>query len=357
MASAGLGILRAHGREPTRATLAARGAVLLLAVAAVVASLVLVGRGAFADTVDAVVVLDDAGGSLTAGSDVKYAGVIVGRVTGLERGARPGTVRIAVAIDPEAAGDVPGDVVARVLPASVFGTSFVDLVGRRHGTGGGDGLVAGQEIGQDTRRETLEIQTVLDGLDRVVGSLGPARLARTLDGAAAALDGNGDRLGDTLVRVERYLARLNPQLPLVRRNLDLLATNLEAFERYAPDLLRATDDALVAARTLARRESDFQALVRSGASTLGATDRLLRDNRRALADTLVRTAVVVDALYDERHDVVAGLLDTIGLADRFGDALSHGSYLRIDGNLVLTGRDKYSRDDCPRFGSHPGRGC
>jgi len=350
-------LLRGAGRDPGTATLATRGAVFLAAVALVIGSLVLVGRGWFADSVDAVVLVDDAGGSLTTGADVKYHGVIVGRVTSLARPAGSDPVRVGVALDPDHAGGVPADVVARVLPASVFGTSFVDLVSRAGSAAAAGALVAGQVIPQDRTRETLEIQAVLDGLDRVVGSLGPARLARTLGAVSTALDGNGDRLGRVLVRVERYLAELNPQLPLVRRNLDLLATNLRAFSRYAPDLFRATEDALVAARTLVEQDDRFRAVARSGARAFGRTDRLLQENRSALAQTLVRSAVAVDAMYDQRHELVSALLDVVGLSDVFGDALVQGPYLRIDGDLALTGKDAYTRRDCPEYGGHRGRGC
>jgi phospholipid/cholesterol/gamma-HCH transport system substrate-binding protein len=353
-----LEVFRAGGREPSRATLAARGSVFLAVLAVVVASLYLVGRGTFADTLPAVALVDDAGGSLTTGADVKYEGVIVGHVSGLTRAARRGSgpagVEVALALDPDLAERVPGDVRARILPASVFGTSFVDLVSAGHR---GGGVRAGQVIGQDSSRETLEVQNVLDGLDRVVGSLGPARLAKALEGLAGALDGNGEQLGRTIVRVDRYLAKLNPQMPLLRRNLELLATNLEAFEDYAPDLFRATDDALVAARTLIVAEQDFAGLVTSGATTFRHTDLLLRDNRAALAATLVRTGVVVDALYDGRRDVVQGVLNMLRLAGRFSDALSHGRYLRIDGDLVLQGDDPYGPAGCPSYGSLSGRGC
>lgn len=350
-------ILRSHGRDPGRATLIARGVALVAAVAVVTSALYLVGRGTFVESVDARVVLDDAGGSLTPGADVKLDGVIVGRVTGMQHadpGALDTAVELAISLDPDLAEGVPADVRARVLPASIFGTSFVDLVSRSRSD---RGITAGQVISQDTSRETLEVQNVLDGLDRVVGALGPARLSRALEGLAGALDGNGEQLGETVVRLDRYLAKLNPKMGLVRRNLDLLATNLEAFERYAPDLFTATENALVAARTLTDREQDFAGLVVSGSRTFDDTEQLLRRNRRVLADSLVRTAVVVDALYDGRRDVVEGLLAAFRLGDRFNEALSQGPYLRIRGDLVLQQRDAYDRSDCPDYGPFAGRSC
>ncbi|NHC21569.1 MCE family protein [Nocardioides sp. IC4_145] len=352
-----LDALRGRERDPSHTTLVVRGAVALVVVALAVSGLVLVGNGSFADRVAATIVLDDAGGSLVPGADVKHRGVVVGRVTaltGLAGGGDDERVEVAVDLDPALAGDVPEEVTARVLPASVFGTSFVDLVAP---PGGPRGLAAGARISQDRRGQTLEIQAVLDGLDRVVGDLGPARLATALDGLATALDGNGERLGRTIETLHRYLQRLNPSMPRVRRNLTLLATNLESFAAYAPDLLDATDDALVAARTVVEQEGRFGALVRSGGRSFARTAGLLEANERGLVDMIVRTAVVIDALYDGRRDLVDGLVSTLDFADVFGEALSHGRYLQIEGDLQLFEEPAYGRGACPSYGAHRGRGC
>jgi len=341
-------------REPSRATLATRGVVAVTVTVLVVGLLLAYGRGAFDDRMAAVARLDDVGGSLITGSDVKYDGVIVGRVARLgpsER--RGGGVDVTLDLEPALAGDVPGNVVARVLPASVFGTSYLDLrvPGAARGT-----LTEAQRIAQDTSAETLEVQRLLDGLDQVVDALGPAELATTLEALADALDGNGQRLGETIEAVHGYLRKLNPAMPLVRRNLSLLATNLEAFEEYAPGLLDATDDVLVAAGTLSRRAGDFRALVRSGSRTFDRTTGVLRDNREALAAALVRTASLVDVLHDNRWSVVRGVLTTTEFARRFGEAMPEGQYLRIEADLV-TGQQPYGPERCPSYGGHRGRGC
>lgn len=341
------------GRDPSRATLAVRGAVAVVVVTVVVGLLLAHGRGAFDERTAAVARIDDVGGSLIEGSDVKFDGVIVGRVASL--GPAPGDdlVDVGLDLDPALAAGVPGNVVARVLPASVFGTSYVDLrvPGRPRGH-----LVEAQRIRQDTSAGTLEVQRLLDGLDRVVDALGPADLATTLESLAAALDGNGARLGETVEQLHAYLRKLNPAMPLVRRNLALLATNLEAFEDYAPGLLDATDDLLVAAGTLSRREGDFRALVRSGSRTFDKTTGVVRDNRDALAASLVRTASLVDVLHDNRWSVVRGLLTTTEFARRFSGAIPDGRFLRIEGRLTR-GQDPYGRGRCPSYGGHRGRGC
>lgn len=353
-------IIRGNNREPSRATLALRGLAGVGVMVLVVALLVLVGRGAFLERFDATVQLDNAGGSLVEGADVKYDGVVVGQVQSIAFGepiettaGRP-SVEVGVKFDPEISRDLPDDVMARVLPATVFGTSFVELVS----AGTGDGKLAeGQTIAQDTTEETLELQQVLDSIDQIVTALGPADLATTLRNLAEALDGNGEQLGQTIERLGGYLTELNPEFPRVRENLELLSSNLEAFEEYAPELFNATDDALVAARALIEQERDFANLVASGSSTFDDTRVLLSENEQALVDTLLRTAVVVDVLYDERDQVVTAVLAAADMGRAFTEAMSYGRYVRIDANLVLTGPRPYGAADCPQYGDLRGRGC
>jgi virulence factor Mce-like protein len=339
----------------------ARGLTALVTVTAVVASLYLYGQGTFSNDWEAAALVDDAGGSLVVGSDVKYDGVVVGKVAGLRFDPAvdgPGGTRIDLELRPGMAEEVPADVRARVLPASVFGTSFVDLVrAETQAASSAGSLEPGAEIPQDRSRPTLELQDVLDGLDTVIDTLGPAELSSTLSALADAVDGNGEQLGRTIVRLEQYLVRLNPAMPAVRRNLELLATNLEAFEGYAPDLFTATENALVAARTLVDQEDDLRGLARQGAVTMTDVDRLLSANERQLVDMLVRTAVTVDSLYDGREQLTRGVLSFLDLSEAFSSALSEGRYLRIEGNLVLHEEPAYGPEDCPQFGSQRGRGC
>lgn len=366
-------VFRSASREPSRATLMARGTAFLVGLLLLVVSLYLYGQGTFSDQLKVAAIVDDAGGSLVVGSDVKYDGVVVGKVGAIEFDAVPGgarTTRIDLNLVPGDARHVPADVQARVLPASVFGISFVDLVspvasGARQASTRAvttdeaprNSLREGMEIPQDRSRSTLELQDALDGLDEVITSLGPAQLSNALTALAAALDGNGEQLGATIERLDGYMRKLSPSMPAVRRNLALLNTNLEAFQDYAPDLFAATEHALVVARTLTSQEDDLRGLTRHGATAMGDVDRLLTANERDLVDALVRTAVTVDSLYDGRKDLSQSVLSFLDLAENFRDALSEGRYLKIRGDLVLGEEKPYGPGDCPQYGSLRGRGC
>jgi virulence factor Mce-like protein len=350
-------IILGDGRDPDSQTLLARGVIFLAVVALLVVGLISIGRGTFSDRVETVAELQSAGGSLVKNADVKYDGLVVGRVSSLKKGSGPDTnpgVDLKLFIDGDKADDIPKNVTARVVPASIFGTSYVDLVAPKTPKGK---LEKDTRIKQDTSAETLELQTVLDGLDRVVDALGPAELSSMLEGLASALDGKGEQIGQTMEQLDSYLGKLNPSMPLVTENLSLLAGNLETFEKVAPDLFEATDNALVAARTLIRNEDNFRKLVGIGSTVLTRTTSMLNTNEKALVDSLMHTALVVDALHDGRKGLIEGILEVGKLARNFTSVIQNGAMLRVDGTIYTTVPPKYGPGQCPTYGGVRGRGC
>jgi virulence factor Mce-like protein len=355
-----MGFFRSDTRFTSDRVLAWRGAVFLVVVTLLVGVLALVGRGTFSDTIRATSAFDTVGGALVSGADVKYRGVIIGRITGLAAEGRPTSaagrngVRASLVLDRSAVREVPGNVVSRVLPASVFGTGFVDLVSASAPRGH---LEPGQRIPQDRRKATLDMQRLLDGLDSVVKALGPAELSTVLNSIARSLDGRGERLGRTIVLVEHYLAKLNPRMPLVRADLSLLDTNLDLLRRYGPELFDATRDALVTARTLVEKQGQFHRTVVAAAGLSDQGNRLLSRNEKALVDSIVQTAVVVDALYDGRQGLRGGLLALLDLTRGFEAGLSSGRWMKVDADVRTQDLPKYTAGDCPTYSGWRGRGC
>ena len=158
----------------------------------------------FFDQVKVSALVDDAGGALTVGSDVKSRGVILGEVTSVT--SSDGRVRIGMTLDGDQARLVPRSVEARVIAATVFGTTSVDLVVPDDASTSAQGLPAGHVIQQDKSAKTLELQNTLDSTDRVLTAIEPAKLATTLSSIAGAVRGRGTELGGTLQMLESYLA-------------------------------------------------------------------------------------------------------------------------------------------------------
>lgn len=343
-------------KELTRRDLAIRGLAALAVLAVALTFLFLRSTGSLGGPRHVSAELRDAGGSLSNGADVKVRGVIVGRVTGVGPGA-DGGVRVDIAIPQGDLDMVPANVVARILPATVFGTSFVDLVPPKGSTAAKQALRAGAVIPADRTQGTLELQQALDDIDSLVKAVGPAELASAIGSAAQALDGRGLKLGDTIDVANAYLAKLNPKLPLVREDVRKLAENLELAQQVAPDLFQATSDALVAARTIVDQKASIATLISGGLTLTNQANTFLQQTSADLIRFVDNSARLLNVVYANRHaGITEAFVTNKLLADKLKLVLRDG-FLDSVTTFNLDVPPYYTRADCPRFGAARGDNC
>jgi phospholipid/cholesterol/gamma-HCH transport system substrate-binding protein len=333
-------------KELRRQDYARRGGVVLLAFVLLLGVAWLRMSGSVGGDPEVAAQLRNAGGSLRSGSDVKIAGVIVGKVTGITR-ADDGGVRVAMRMPEADLEHIPDNVVARILPATVFGTSFVDLV--LHDTASGESLDAGAVIPADQTQDTLELQQALDDIDRLVKALGPAELASAISSAAQALDGRGEQIGEIIDTLTAYLARLNPQMPLLRSDLRKLATNLEIVDDIAPDLLDATEDGLVTLDTIVSQQAAIRSIIVGGTSLTRTATAFLDENRADAVRVINDGAILLDALYDNRRAGISGAIATnVALGIKLPSILKEGFAL-TDAQMRTDAPPYYTAADRPRL--------
>lgn len=337
---------RVGRREPRRQDYARRGVVVLLVFAVLLLGAWLRSNGGLGGDPEVTAHVRNAGGSLRTGSDVKIAGVIVGRVSDIGR-ADDGGVDVTLSVPEGNLDKIPDNVVARILPATVFGTSFVDLV--VYDRPSGESLAKGAVIPADQTQDTLELQQALDDIDRLVKALGPAELASAIGSAAQALDGRGARLGEIVDTLSAYLGRLNPRLPLLRDNVAKLATNLEIVDDIAPDLLDATEDALVTFDTIVTQQAAIRAIISGGTSLVRTSAAFLDENRAEAVRLIDNGAILLDALYDNR---VSGITGAISLNALLGPKLAsivEEGYALTDAQMRTDAPAYYTSRDRPRL--------
>jgi virulence factor Mce-like protein len=328
------------------------GAVFFLLLAA---ALTAVGKGEFSNEMHVSALVDNAGGSLVPGSDVKSRGVILGRVDSIElagtsadrNGKGHGGARILMTLEGDQAVRIPASTTARVLPAAVFGTAFVDLIPGPSGAPLHDGSV----VPQATDGKTLELQDALDNTDRVLSAIDPAELASTLAAVGTALDGRGEQIGETVEAADAYLAKLEPQMPLVRDVLGRSAIVMSILDDVAPAVLDGIEDSEDVMETIRHKRRDInKTLVRS--DTLVRTgDGFLRAQRAQIVRVIHRLAFVFDALYDFRSGFPTGFKAFSNFAGIAGEGLTSGPWLDTDVYLKINGKEQYTAADCPRYGS------
>jgi len=340
-------------REPSQRDLALQGVVFIVVVLLLGAMLSMKLKGEFSDTIPVSAKVQTVGGSLRPGVDVKMRGMAVGKVGGLA--AEGGHVTLDLSIDRQQAAQIPNSVQARVLPASVFGTSYVDLV-IPEGMADAAPLAAGDVVRQDSSQGTVELQTALDSIDSLVKALGPSELATALHTVASVLDGRGDDLGRAIDQFSAYIDKLEPMVPQVRKDLRLLVVNMKAVRRNAPDLLEAADDGRITLNKLVERQDDMEKLLDSGTALLTESDAFFTSNEKDYLKALGLSVTLVDVLYDGRTGLRDTLLETGRVSPKLLTVLEDG-YGRVEGYVHTNGPDVYTSADCPRYGSTAGDNC
>lgn len=235
---------------------------------------------------------DVVGNQLQTGSDVKLNGVPIGHVSEIQ--ATEDGSELSLALDPDSLRLLPDNVVARLLPKTLFGERYVALVDPTSPSG--ETLEAGAVIHQDPSAEAAELQQVLDDLLPVLRAIQPDKLSAMMGELALMLRDNGDDLGRTMVDWQRYVTRLNPLVPQMTEDFARLSRVAEHWSVAAPDLIDALATMTTSAQTLVDNQDtlrDVYANVIGMADTTGGwVDRnhntivvLSRESRAALRAT------------------------------------------------------------------------
>ncbi|MGH2600234.1 MAG: MCE family protein [Dehalococcoidia bacterium] len=349
-----LGFLRTSSwKGPSKTDLALRGLVYLTIMLALIGYTVTKFVGLFSGEVPVQAVFTTVGDALTPNSDVKIRGVIIGRVASIDATTERSDVNLL--LDPEDAKDVPANVVARVLPATVFGKAFVDLV--PSGPRTDEFIKANQVIKQDTSAEAVEMQKTFTALHRVLVSVPPARLSQALGAVSEALSGQGEKIGQLIVRLDSYLTQLAPHVPTLKRDIRLLADALESVNANAPGLFAAVEDLLVTSRTVVEKRAQIEALMSSGIALADDTNKFFTANERNFVTLVSRNRRIIDVLQRQGSAVPRGIGAFDNVFTRLSRTLQTGASADFD--LILDGNpgDPYTAADCPRYPGLSGPNC
>jgi phospholipid/cholesterol/gamma-HCH transport system substrate-binding protein len=116
----------------------------------------------------------------------------------------------------------------------------------------------------DVSTVTTEFNTLFETVVSLADQVDPVKLNETLTATAQALDGLGNRFGQSIVNGNQILAEINPQMPEIRRDNQLLAGLGDVYANAAPDLFEGLQHAVTTARTLNQEQGNVdQALMAS----------------------------------------------------------------------------------------------
>ena len=229
----------------------------------VIAALVLVYfqfRGEFLPRTQLTMMAARAGLSMDPGAKVTYNGVEIGRVGSVEAvdvGGEP-RAKITLEVDDKYVELIPKNVDASIDATTVFGNKYVNFTSPK--TPSTQRITSSDVI--DVTSVTTEFNTLFETIVSLSEQVDPIKLNQTLSATAEALDGLGERFGQSIINGNEILTDVNARMPELRRDNRLLADLGEVYADAAPDLFAGLENAVTTARTLNEQRGNIdQALM------------------------------------------------------------------------------------------------
>ncbi|WP_428847377.1 MCE family protein [Mycolicibacterium cosmeticum] len=267
------------------------GAASVLVVALIIALAVGLFRADFTRTEPVTLISDRAGLVMNPDAKVKMRGVEVGRVGSIET-LPDGRAALHLKMDPSQLRHIPSNVIADIASTTVFGAKYVQLVPPENPSP--RAMYAGQVL--QGQHVTVEINTVFQQLTRVLDKIDPAKLNETLGAMSAAFAGRGAKMGQTLSDFDALLAKLEPSLPNMARDIAATAQVAGAYADAAPDLVRTLDNSARLSQSIVDEQKNLDGFLVSMIGLGDIGNDVIGSNRQALTDVLHLLVPTTDLL-------------------------------------------------------------
>lgn len=207
----------------------------------------------FSDYDEVTLQSDKVGLSLPDRADVKIRGVLVGEV--IEVDTDGDRAELTLGLYPEQTRTIPSNVTAQILPKTLFGEKYVALQVPEDPA---DPIEAGDTI-QRTNL-SIELEAVLNDLFPLLRAVRPADLNYTLNAVSEALEGRGDKLGNSLQTLDGYLREFNPEVPDLIDSVVKLGQVSATYNSVIPELTRILRNSVKTTSTLETKDQQIKAL-------------------------------------------------------------------------------------------------
>lgn len=281
----------------------------------------------FVSSVPVTLISQTTGVNLPQNADVKLRGVIVGEVRKVQ--ADGDGVKLTLAMNPKLINDVPQGVTAELIPKTLFGEKYVSLI--PPAATGGASLKAGDVI--QKADVPIEVETLLDNLYPLLDAVDPANLSYTLSAVSTALEGRGEKLGTTLVTLNSYLQKTNPDVPQLIDDVNKLGTVSDGYAKALPDLGRLLRNTVVTGNTIVAKKSQLAAFFDEGTALANTLTEFTKANGENLKTLAADGRPVLDTVAEYSPTFPCFLTAMSGLIPRL-DSAFRGGELHINVLLV-----------------------
>ncbi|MUL82784.1 MULTISPECIES: MCE family protein [unclassified Mycolicibacterium] len=236
------------------------GLVLALVTALILALTWMQFRGTFEKKTQLTVLSGRAGLSMDPGSKVTFNGVPIGRLASVDVVTVDDNPEAKLTLDvkPRYLKLIPENVTAELKATTVFGNKYISFTAPDNPSP----VRVSPATPIRAKGVTTEFNTLFETITAISEQIDPIKLNETLTATAQALDGLGDKFGQSIVNGNAILADLNPRMPEIRRDISGLANLGEVYAKASPDLFDGLTNAVTTARTLNEQRGNLdQALV------------------------------------------------------------------------------------------------
>jgi len=253
---------------------------------------------AFASTETVTVSAPRAGLVMERGAKVKYRGIQIGKVEGIDYAAD--RARLTLAIDSNDLHFIPSNAAVHIAGNTIFGAKSVEFIPPQAPSP--TSLRPGAHVAASAVQ--LEVNTLFQSLIDLLHKIDPVELNGTLSALSEGLRGHGDDLGGILSGLNTLTRQTNPKLPALQQDFRKAAVVTDVYAEAAPDL------------------------------------NTVFDNLPTINQTVV----------DQQNNLNDTLLATIGLANNAYETLQPGEQDFIDAINRLRAPLKVASDYSPEFG-------
>ncbi|MGV0810787.1 MCE family protein [Mycolicibacterium boenickei] len=217
-------------------------------------------RGVFEEKTQLTVLSGRAGLSMDPGSKVTFNGVPIGRLASVDVVTVDNDPQAKLTLDvkPQYLKLIPENVIAELRATTVFGNKYISFFAPENPSA----ARVSPSTPIQAQGVTTEFNTLFETITAISEQIDPIKLNQTLTATAQALDGLGDKFGESIVNGNTILADLNPRMPEIRRDIAGLADLGEVYANAGPDLFDGLTNAVTTARTLNEQRGNIdQALM------------------------------------------------------------------------------------------------
>jgi phospholipid/cholesterol/gamma-HCH transport system substrate-binding protein len=332
--------------EPTRLQRLVIGAIGLVLTVGLGLWLTLSYFGVWTSDAKVSVEVERVGDAIGPGAKVRYHGIIVGRV--LRLSDHGDGYRLHLLVNEDHSKSIPSNATARILPSTVFGSEYVELLADKDAAGDAH-LVSGDVLAADSTEATLSLMKSFDEAERLISAVDAEDINRITGKLAPALDGKGDDIKAFLERTDRVVTDFNRDLPTMWETLTLARGALDTIADIEPDLTSAMGHARTTTDTIAEQDKTIGSVLNGSAKVVDRADTLLAGLEDVLL-TFVQRLERLTGLAADNAPAVQQILANFARTGTNGAAGVDDNAIQMIGTIGLDIPHAYTAADCTRYG-------